>query len=243
MPHFSPTGHDMVLCQFCGRDCDSGVETFVWVEGRGNKCPRCVAKDVQTFTPAPGVTVVESESKEAIKHGPVDLKKYNGVVTVKNPATGNHRTFKIHTAKHGNLTGSRIVSVLIGSSDYLGVGFVNENGTIVVWKKHRGTQYEKNLAVLTNCSFFIEKHNFEYRFSVKCRICNRELTDPKSIDLGIGPVCRGEGESMTSAPKSPSYRELKDVGPISLAEHCRQESGGLEGMALTRYINRYYGHN
>ncbi len=30
--------------------------------------------------------------------------------------------------------------------------------------------------------------------------------------------------------------------PISLAEHCQRESGGLTGEALKRYINRYYGH-
>jgi hypothetical protein len=30
--------------------------------------------------------------------------------------------------------------------------------------------------------------------------------------------------------------------PMSLHEHCREESGGLEGQALERYINRYYGH-
>ena len=28
---------------------------------------------------------------------------------------------------------------------------------------------------------------------------------------------------------------------LSLVEHCRRESG-LEGPALNRYINRYYGH-
>lgn len=32
------------------------------------------------------------------------------------------------------------------------------------------------------------------------------------------------------------------AGPVSLEEHCRRESGGLTGVALTRYINRYYGH-
>ena len=29
---------------------------------------------------------------------------------------------------------------------------------------------------------------------------------------------------------------------VSLTEHCRQESGGLTGPALDRYINRHYGH-
>lgn len=26
----------------------------------------------------------------------------------------------------------------------------------------------------------------------RCSICNRELTNPKSIELGIGPICRGK---------------------------------------------------
>ena len=35
-------------------------------------------------------------------------------------------------------------------------------------------------------------------------------------------------------------RELEE--PIGIYEHCRRESG-LTGAALTRYVNRYYGHN
>jgi len=33
-----------------------------------------------------------------------------------------------------------------------------------------------------------------------------------------------------------------DALPITLYEHCRRESGGLEGQALQNYINRHYGH-
>lgn len=231
MPRFSPTGHDMFLCQFCGRDCDSGVETPVWVHGRGNKCEKCVAENVDEFNPMPGLTIVDSATKEVVKSGPIDLKKYNGKVTVKNPASGNHRTFKIHTAREGALKGMRIVSLLVGTSDFIGLGFVKDDGTVSIWKKHKGTQHEKVLAVLIESEKFARDHKFEYLFSVKCRICNKELTDPTSIDLGIGPVCRGEG------------KVIKATRPLSLAEHCRQESGGLEGQALNSYINRHYGHN
>lgn len=34
-----------------------------------------------------------------------------------------------------------------------------------------------------------------------------------------------------------------EEGPTSLREYCQEESGGLTGVALDRYINRYYGHN
>ena len=60
----------------------------------------------------------------------LDLRRYNGAITVTNPATGNHRTFRIHTVRTGGLKGSRVVGLLIGSnneSDYLSFGFVNHS--------------------------------------------------------------------------------------------------------------------
>lgn len=51
MPHFSESGHDLVICQVCGRDIDTGKETPVWrpIPGRknnssGNVCAQCVAR-------------------------------------------------------------------------------------------------------------------------------------------------------------------------------------------------------
>ena len=50
MPHFSESGHDLVLCQVCGRDVDSGTEEVSWrpdITGHksaGNVCPSCVSK-------------------------------------------------------------------------------------------------------------------------------------------------------------------------------------------------------
>jgi DNA-directed RNA polymerase subunit RPC12/RpoP len=37
-------------------------------------------------------------------------------------------------------------------------------------------------------------------------------------------------------------RFRQESGPISVYEHCREESGGLTGRALDNYVNRYYGH-
>jgi hypothetical protein len=39
----------------------------------------------------------------------------------------------------------------------------------------------------------------------------------------------------------PQYHPEQDN--IGVYEWCRIESGGLEGPALDRYVNRYYGHN
>ena len=48
MPRFSPSGHDMALCQICGRDVDTGREEVVWrtdvtaSQSAGNVCPDCM---------------------------------------------------------------------------------------------------------------------------------------------------------------------------------------------------------
>lgn len=112
---------------------------------------------------------------------------HNGIITLENPQTGNHRTFKIKAVKNGPLAGKRIVSMLIGPNneeDYLGIAFVDENG-IHVWNKHKGTVYEKTV----KCLLEIQKRGLVEHFETKCRRCNRTLTTVRSIKLGVGPEC------------------------------------------------------
>lgn len=132
----------------------------------------------------------------------VDLRKYNGCLTVTNPATGNHRTFRIKAVMKGKLAGRRIIQLLTGpdnTSNYNGFGFVNDDGTISVWKKFVGdtvgglkdvTVYEQLADIVQHADWFAQERGLRYQFSVRCRRCNRELTDPESIECGIGPVCR-----------------------------------------------------
>lgn len=118
----------------------------------------------------------------------MNIFSHNGIVTVKNPVTGNHRTFRIHTVKKGNLTGKRILSILIGpdnENDYLPIAFVGDKA-IHIWKKYQLSQYERVALSLLK----IEKFGFEVNFDGKCRVCNRTLTTPDSVELGIGPECR-----------------------------------------------------
>lgn len=122
-----------------------------------------------------------------------DLAKYNGCLTVHNPVSGQHRTFKIHTVRKGNLAGKRLISVLYGDdneNDYRAFGFVDERGRVIVWRRYRGTEYEKMGNIINFPEWFRNHRGLEYKLSVRCRKCNRTLTDPQSIDLGIGPVCR-----------------------------------------------------
>ena len=120
--------------------------------------------------------------------------KFNGTFTIENLEKGTHRTFKIHTqAEDANFApGSRIISVMNGSDnnfDYMGIGFVNDNG-IHVWKKHQGTQWEQLVRfawlALTTEKF---QEKIAVTMSKKCRRCNRKLTTPESLELGLGSVC------------------------------------------------------
>jgi len=123
------------------------------------------------------------------------IATHNGVVTIFNTKTGNHRTFRIHTQPDDAefAPGRRIVSQLAGpdnTHDYRSFGFVRDDGTIMVWKKKRGGNYEIYARMLEHPEIF-EAKGAVYHFSTVCRRCNRTLTTPESIESGIGPICAG----------------------------------------------------
>jgi hypothetical protein len=119
-----------------------------------------------------------------------DARTHNGYITVVNPNTKGHRTFRIWTAKKGGLAGKRIVSLLTGpdrSRDWKGFGFAGDLG-IRAWKRYQETEFAKFADILT----FVEKgeaYGLEYKYAGHCRVCNRLLTNPVAIQMGIGPVC------------------------------------------------------
>lgn len=118
---------------------------------------------------------------------------HNGYITIHNPKTGDHRTFSIVTS--GKMGGKRVVSMLTGPDrddwrDWVGFGFVGEDGSITVWRKHAGTVFEK-MAKLLERPKHGEEYGLSYMFEGRCRVCNRALTNPESIITGIGPVCAG----------------------------------------------------
>lgn len=131
---------------------------------------------------------------------------FNGTYTMIS-TTGEHRTFKIHTQPKGATfaPGARIVSILKGtdnnddSNDWLSFGFVSPTGQVRVWKSRRGTEanpsfFDKCAAILTSYGEFGEKSRF-VKFGIRialekrCIRCNRKLTNPTSLETGIGPEC------------------------------------------------------
>lgn len=127
-----------------------------------------------------------------------DLARHNGEITISNPATGQHRTFRVRTCLGGDLEGKRVVELLTGSDntdDYRGFGFVTESGRVAVWRKCRGasgkrSDFEVFADMLTRPAVW-EHKGAVYQIAGRCRRCNRLLTHPESIADGMGPTCRG----------------------------------------------------
>jgi hypothetical protein len=65
------------------------------------------------------------------------------------------------------------------------VAFIDDDGKIDVWEKQKGTLNAK----IVECLDRIEELGLIVKFDTTCRICNRKLTNPVSIDSGIGPEC------------------------------------------------------
>lgn len=140
----------------------------------------------------------------------------NGTYTVSGPR--GHYTLKVHTAQKAGLKGQRIISLLVGpdnTTHYRGVAFWHDaDGFVQVWTKHRSWAHkypringrtwsktwnktEKRLAMWADLALrgdkgFWSSHDYGLMLEGRCVRCNRPLTDPKSIELGIGPKCRGE---------------------------------------------------
>jgi hypothetical protein len=73
-----------------------------------------------------------------------------------------------------------------------------------------------------------------------CQKCGSICTGPSTWVEGKGNVCDGCLAKLNVQDFQASGK--RPTPALLLAEHCRQESGGLTGMALDRYINRYYGN-
>ena len=150
----------------------------------------------------------------AVAKDPNALKLHNGTYTVDSP--DGHFTMKLSTAKEGPLQGKRILSLLVGpdnESSYIGVAFwLEDEARAAVWRKHGSgsrtrndgwhwqpewTKTEKKVAVLLDLALrgdrgYWEGRGYTVLLAGTCVRCNRKLTEPESIRLGIGPVCRGD---------------------------------------------------
>ena len=116
--------------------------------------------------------------------------------TVSSEKTGRHFTYKIA----GGGEKPFFVKLLTGpdnTSDFNYLGTIFDDGTKLIAK--RGGKITPDapsfqalkftLAVLHSGAEFPPA--FSFRHEGKCGMCGRKLTEPDSIDRGIGPICSG----------------------------------------------------
>jgi len=117
----------------------------------------------------------------------------NGFYTLTFP-DGSHRTFRIRTEKNGIFKGHRTLSILTGpqnTNEYEPFATTEEDG-FRVWKRHATGKNAAYAFMLWEMAKGVQLIGHELLISKRCLVCNRPLTTPESIALGIGPGCQGK---------------------------------------------------
>ncbi len=108
-----------------------------------------------------------------------------------------HRTFRVSPDQKW-CDGKTTISVLAGPSNefsYKGCGFVTDTG-VQLWAKYRSDSrmaslIERLVADAAGAlQLTLEMAKQHVLTSENCFVCGKLLTDPTSIAMGIGPVCR-----------------------------------------------------
>ena len=160
-----------------------------------------------------------SDSGITVDAGQFDVARHNGTITVHNPATGGHRTFRVRTVKDNRRTtdsrkdsrwvGRRLVELLVGPDN---TGDFQAFGEVVVGPDTPASEWAPRVKTwfrFTNrfagkdgrsdWETFADMLSFpdrwaakgvEYLASLSCRRCGRLLTHVDSIRDGLGPICR-----------------------------------------------------
>lgn len=136
----------------------------------------------------------EAFAKPIASHIPTSSKMPNGIMTLTFPC-GSHRIFRIFTKKATAkfAPGERICALLIGpdnTTDYEPFAFVDDSG-IHVWKRFKNQKQAEYAELIWMLATGCEADGHELLISKRCLVCNRTLTDPLSLELGVGPTCRG----------------------------------------------------
>lgn len=137
-----------------------------------------------------------------IKHGDAIEFILSGcaTVTLENAESGKHFSYRVRQAE---ASGSEFkpsvwfVEALLGPERIpTYIGFIKMTGFIHGGRKSRVSADAQCVKVFSYVWRHLEKGDLDECVEVwhegKCGRCGRQLTDPESISLGIGPVCRGK---------------------------------------------------
>lgn len=139
----------------------------------------------------------EQQPVAAAPAAPEPVTIPNGTYTV--VVQGGHITLRLTTADEDKFgPGKQIAAYLNGQdndNDYQGFAFVT--GTrFNAWKRfamgYDAQKFALNVLLTGGLNNAKEAGIAYARESGRCCVCNRTLTDPESIENGIGPVCAGK---------------------------------------------------
>lgn len=116
----------------------------------------------------------------------------NATFTVKSEATGEHLTFQVRNWKKAKDGTVHFVSVRTGN-DYASIGMVRNRNSFSLGKRADLPYDDKRVRGFR----YIFEHLCNQHMPPKCEVwhegqcgrCGRALTDPVSIERGIGPEC------------------------------------------------------
>lgn len=118
-----------------------------------------------------------------------------GIVTLQSP-TGVHRTYSFNSPRHPNQfkDGIMFVYAQVSNSNWQYVGMLTANND---FKITRASNYSYDHPIVKGARYIVEMMNEKHRNSPMqlfhagiCSICGRRLTDPKSIEIGLGRRCK-----------------------------------------------------
>ncbi len=145
--------------------------------------------------------VLAAQYLNGVKHSSdFDVRTHNGHVTIQNPRTGEHRTFRLWSKKFKRFGDAepevrRALAVMV-SGVFVDFAWVDEDKGITLHKAFRDSlEHVRFARLLTNVACG-ESHGLLYHIEGRCRVCNLSLTNPLSVRLGIGPICRGRLEQI-----------------------------------------------
>ena len=114
--------------------------------------------------------------------------------TVYGPA--GHYTFRINQAKSKDIFFCSLLSGPDNQNDYNYVGvYQSGRGRVILTRASKITEEATSLKALNwALGRLFDRKPFPAGYGVmhegKCCVCAKPLTDPLSIDLGVGPICR-----------------------------------------------------
>lgn len=118
-------------------------------------------------------------------------------VTMTSAKTGKHFTYRVATGKDDKTP--LFVGVLEGPDNYMNyryIGFIPKLTTMLIAGR-RGKPNAPSFKALTWVLKHLVKGRLPEDLTIhhegKCGMCGRKLTDPGSIECGIGPICREKG--------------------------------------------------